>query len=125
MDPKPTTTDIGSDVTLTCVWVGNPPLTLTWTKKDSNMVNLPACSESREEGLRPHGGDSGIGLFRSHPDMLRGLGSGRGESACDQPCPVRGLCLELRAKGTQWSRVSVFVVRREVGKLAAEAGAQS
>uniref|UniRef100_A0A8P0T3C3 Kirre like nephrin family adhesion molecule 1 n=1 Tax=Canis lupus familiaris TaxID=9615 RepID=A0A8P0T3C3_CANLF len=38
VDPKPTTTDIGSDVTLTCVWVGNPPLTLTWTKKDSNMV---------------------------------------------------------------------------------------
>ncbi|PKU28687.1 kin of irre-like protein 1 [Limosa lapponica baueri] len=29
---------IGSDVTLTCVWSGNPPLTLTWTKKESNMV---------------------------------------------------------------------------------------
>lgn len=43
VDPKPTTTDIGSDVTLTCVWVGNPPLTLTWTKKDSNMVNASAC----------------------------------------------------------------------------------
>uniref|UniRef100_A0A7N4P5C5 Kirre like nephrin family adhesion molecule 1 n=1 Tax=Sarcophilus harrisii TaxID=9305 RepID=A0A7N4P5C5_SARHA len=38
VDPKPTTTDIGSDVTITCVWAGNPPLTLTWTKKDSNMV---------------------------------------------------------------------------------------
>lgn len=38
MDPKPTITDIGSDVTLTCVWSGNPPLTLTWTKKESNMV---------------------------------------------------------------------------------------
>ncbi|XP_064355034.1 kin of IRRE-like protein 1 isoform X2 [Dromaius novaehollandiae] len=38
VDPKPTTTDIGSDVTLTCVWSGNPPLTLTWTKKESNMV---------------------------------------------------------------------------------------
>ncbi|XP_069491521.1 kin of IRRE-like protein 1 isoform X2 [Ambystoma mexicanum] len=38
VDPKPTTTDIGSDVTLTCVWAGNPPLTLTWTKKGSNMV---------------------------------------------------------------------------------------
>ncbi|XP_062821445.1 kin of IRRE-like protein 1 [Anolis carolinensis] len=38
VDPKPMTTDIGSDVTLTCVWVGNPPLTLTWTKKESNMV---------------------------------------------------------------------------------------
>ncbi|EMP31350.1 Kin of IRRE-like protein 1 [Chelonia mydas] len=38
VDPKPMTTDIGSDVTLTCVWAGNPPLTLTWTKKESNMV---------------------------------------------------------------------------------------
>uniref|UniRef100_A0A8C0BWX7 Kirre like nephrin family adhesion molecule 1 n=1 Tax=Buteo japonicus TaxID=224669 RepID=A0A8C0BWX7_9AVES len=38
VDPKPTITDIGSDVTLTCVWSGNPPLTLTWTKKESNMV---------------------------------------------------------------------------------------
>lgn len=46
VDPKPTTTDIGSDVTLTCVWVGNPPLTLTWTKKDSNMVRRlrPPCA---------------------------------------------------------------------------------
>ncbi|KFZ60757.1 Kin of IRRE-like 1, partial [Antrostomus carolinensis] len=38
VDPKPTVTDIGSDVTLTCVWSGNPPLTLTWTTKESNMV---------------------------------------------------------------------------------------
>ncbi|KAM6395214.1 kin of IRRE-like protein 1 isoform 1-T1 [Rhynochetos jubatus] len=38
VDPKTTITDIGSDVTLTCVWSGNPPLTLTWTKKESNMV---------------------------------------------------------------------------------------
>uniref|UniRef100_A0A7M4EQ83 Kirre like nephrin family adhesion molecule 1 n=1 Tax=Crocodylus porosus TaxID=8502 RepID=A0A7M4EQ83_CROPO len=38
VEPKPTTTDLGSDVTLTCVWAGNPPLTLTWTKKGSNMV---------------------------------------------------------------------------------------
>uniref|UniRef100_A0A8C8VPL7 Kirre like nephrin family adhesion molecule 1 n=1 Tax=Pelusios castaneus TaxID=367368 RepID=A0A8C8VPL7_9SAUR len=38
VDPKPMTTDMGSDVTLTCVWAGNPPLTLTWTKKESNMV---------------------------------------------------------------------------------------
>ncbi|XP_009078140.1 PREDICTED: LOW QUALITY PROTEIN: kin of IRRE-like protein 1, partial [Acanthisitta chloris] len=34
---SPLPTDIGSDVTLTCVWSGNPPLTLTWTKKESNM----------------------------------------------------------------------------------------
>ncbi|XP_061462110.1 kin of IRRE-like protein 1 [Rhineura floridana] len=38
VDPKPTTTNISLDVTLTCVWAGNPPLTLTWTKKESNMV---------------------------------------------------------------------------------------
>ncbi|XP_018086943.1 kin of IRRE-like protein 1 isoform X2 [Xenopus laevis] len=38
VEPKPTTTDMGSDVTLTCIWAGNPPLTLTWTKKGSNMV---------------------------------------------------------------------------------------
>nr|XP_033779908.1 kin of IRRE-like protein 1 isoform X2 [Geotrypetes seraphini] len=38
VNPKTTTTDISSDVTLTCVWAGNPPLTLTWTKKGSNMV---------------------------------------------------------------------------------------
>ncbi|XP_039174456.1 kin of IRRE-like protein 1 isoform X1 [Crotalus tigris] len=38
VDPKPLTTDIGSDVTLTCVWTGNPPLTLTWAKKESNMI---------------------------------------------------------------------------------------
>lgn len=51
VDPKPTTTDIGSDVTLTCVWVGNPPLTLTWTKKDSNMVRslLPLRDAGRKE----------------------------------------------------------------------------
>ncbi|KAG8450037.1 hypothetical protein GDO86_016646 [Hymenochirus boettgeri] len=39
VEPKPTTTDMGSDVTLTCIWAGNPPLTLTWTKKGSNMVS--------------------------------------------------------------------------------------
>uniref|UniRef100_A0A8C4SYF7 Kirre like nephrin family adhesion molecule 1b n=1 Tax=Erpetoichthys calabaricus TaxID=27687 RepID=A0A8C4SYF7_ERPCA len=38
VEPRPTSVDIGSDVTLTCVWSGNPPLTLTWTKKGSNMV---------------------------------------------------------------------------------------
>ncbi|KAG9480784.1 kin of IRRE-like protein 1 [Eleutherodactylus coqui] len=38
VEPKPMTTDMGSDVTLTCIWTGNPPLTLTWTKKGSNMV---------------------------------------------------------------------------------------
>ncbi|XP_056401941.1 kin of IRRE-like protein 1 isoform X2 [Hyla sarda] len=38
VEPKPMMTDMGSDVTLTCIWTGNPPLTLTWTKKGSNMV---------------------------------------------------------------------------------------
>ncbi|NXT00751.1 KIRR1 protein, partial [Jacana jacana] len=35
VDPKPTITDIGSDVTLTCVWSGNPPLTLAWAWKEN------------------------------------------------------------------------------------------
>ncbi|KAJ8008343.1 hypothetical protein DPEC_G00103840 [Dallia pectoralis] len=38
VEPKPVTVDIDSDVTLNCKWAGNPPLTLTWTKKGSNMV---------------------------------------------------------------------------------------
>ncbi|KAM4663325.1 kin of IRRE-like protein 1 [Discoglossus pictus] len=38
VEPKPAITDIGSDVTLTCIWAGNPPLTLTWTKKGTNLV---------------------------------------------------------------------------------------
>ncbi|XP_015194591.1 kin of IRRE-like protein 1a isoform X2 [Lepisosteus oculatus] len=38
VEPRPTSVDIGSDVTLNCKWSGNPPLTLTWTKKGSNMV---------------------------------------------------------------------------------------
>uniref|UniRef100_A0AAR2KKB7 Kin of IRRE-like protein 1 n=1 Tax=Pygocentrus nattereri TaxID=42514 RepID=A0AAR2KKB7_PYGNA len=38
VEPKPVTVDIDSDVTLNCKWAGNPPLTLTWTKKGSSMV---------------------------------------------------------------------------------------
>uniref|UniRef100_A0A6Q2XIM8 Ig-like domain-containing protein n=1 Tax=Esox lucius TaxID=8010 RepID=A0A6Q2XIM8_ESOLU len=38
VEPRPVTVDIDSDVTLNCKWAGNPPLTLTWTKKGSNMV---------------------------------------------------------------------------------------
>ncbi|XP_031440970.1 kin of IRRE-like protein 1a isoform X1 [Clupea harengus] len=38
VEPRPVTTDIDSDVTLNCKWSGNPPLTLTWTKKGSSMV---------------------------------------------------------------------------------------
>ncbi|KAI1901215.1 hypothetical protein AGOR_G00032000 [Albula goreensis] len=38
VEPRPLTVDIDSDVTLNCKWAGNPPLTLTWTKKGSNMV---------------------------------------------------------------------------------------
>ncbi|XP_005993211.1 kin of IRRE-like protein 1a [Latimeria chalumnae] len=38
VEPKPKVVDTGVDVTLACVWAGNPPLTLTWTKKGSNMV---------------------------------------------------------------------------------------
>uniref|UniRef100_A0A8B9KEZ6 Kirre like nephrin family adhesion molecule 1a n=1 Tax=Astyanax mexicanus TaxID=7994 RepID=A0A8B9KEZ6_ASTMX len=38
VEPKPVTVDSDSDVTLNCKWAGNPPLTLTWTKKGSSMV---------------------------------------------------------------------------------------
>ncbi|XP_048867213.1 kin of IRRE-like protein 1b [Brienomyrus brachyistius] len=38
VEPRPVTVDVDSDVTLNCKWSGNPPLTLTWTKKGSNMV---------------------------------------------------------------------------------------
>ncbi|XP_018613696.1 kin of IRRE-like protein 1b isoform X2 [Scleropages formosus] len=38
VEPRPVTVDVDSDVTLNCKWAGNPPLTLTWTKKGSNMV---------------------------------------------------------------------------------------
>ncbi|KAJ8409811.1 hypothetical protein AAFF_G00218700 [Aldrovandia affinis] len=38
VEPRPLTVDMDSDVTLNCKWAGNPPLTLTWTKKGSNMV---------------------------------------------------------------------------------------
>ncbi|XP_017327653.1 kin of IRRE-like protein 1a isoform X1 [Ictalurus punctatus] len=38
VEPKPVTVDMDSDVTLNCKWAGNPPLTLTWTKKGSSMV---------------------------------------------------------------------------------------
>ncbi|XP_028832003.1 kin of IRRE-like protein 1b isoform X2 [Denticeps clupeoides] len=38
VEPRPVTVDVGSDVSLNCKWAGNPPLTLTWTKKGSSMV---------------------------------------------------------------------------------------
>ncbi|KAM4556113.1 kin of IRRE-like protein 1b isoform 1-T1 [Fundulus diaphanus] len=38
VEPRPVTVDVDSDVTLNCKWAGNPPLTLTWTKKGSSMV---------------------------------------------------------------------------------------
>ncbi|CAF94561.1 unnamed protein product, partial [Tetraodon nigroviridis] len=38
VEPRPVTVDVDSDVTMNCKWSGNPPLTLTWTKKGSNMV---------------------------------------------------------------------------------------
>ncbi|KAL4618259.1 kin of IRRE-like protein 1 [Arapaima gigas] len=37
-EPTPVTADIDTDVTLRCKWSGNPPLTLTWTKKGSSVV---------------------------------------------------------------------------------------
>ncbi len=52
VEPQPKTVDVDSDVTLNCKWAGNPPLTLTWFKKGSNMVRsyeptlctFPLCS---------------------------------------------------------------------------------
>ncbi|XP_026887441.2 kin of IRRE-like protein 1a isoform X3 [Electrophorus electricus] len=38
VEPKPVSVDMDLDVTLNCKWAGNPPLTLTWTKKGSSMV---------------------------------------------------------------------------------------
>uniref|UniRef100_A0A8C5HDZ2 Kin of IRRE-like protein 1 n=1 Tax=Gouania willdenowi TaxID=441366 RepID=A0A8C5HDZ2_GOUWI len=38
VEPQPKTVDVDSDVALNCKWAGNPPLTLTWFKKGSNMV---------------------------------------------------------------------------------------
>lgn len=38
VEPQPKTVDVDDDVTLNCKWAGNPPLTLTWFKKGSNMV---------------------------------------------------------------------------------------
>uniref|UniRef100_A0A8C9Y8A6 Kirre like nephrin family adhesion molecule 1b n=1 Tax=Sander lucioperca TaxID=283035 RepID=A0A8C9Y8A6_SANLU len=38
VEPRPVTVDVDSDVALNCKWSGNPPLTLTWTKKGSSMV---------------------------------------------------------------------------------------
>ncbi|XP_078713284.1 kin of IRRE-like protein 1 isoform X1 [Lampetra fluviatilis] len=37
-EPQPQTVDRGSDATFTCAWSGNPPLTLAWTRKGSNVV---------------------------------------------------------------------------------------
>ncbi|XP_062371619.1 kin of IRRE-like protein 1b [Sardina pilchardus] len=38
VEPRPMVVDVGSDVSLNCKWAGNPPLTLTWTKKGTSMV---------------------------------------------------------------------------------------
>ncbi|XP_069797222.1 kin of IRRE-like protein 1 isoform X2 [Narcine bancroftii] len=37
-EPVTTIANMGDNVVLSCVWVGNPPLTLTWTRKGSNVV---------------------------------------------------------------------------------------
>uniref|UniRef100_A0A6Q2YRQ0 Ig-like domain-containing protein n=1 Tax=Esox lucius TaxID=8010 RepID=A0A6Q2YRQ0_ESOLU len=38
VEPRPVTVDVDSEAKLKCKWSGNPPLTLTWTKKGSSMV---------------------------------------------------------------------------------------
>ena len=45
VEPRPVTVDVDSDVTLNCKWSGNPPLTLTWTKKGSNMVRRKTITQ--------------------------------------------------------------------------------
>uniref|UniRef100_UPI0035902862 kin of IRRE-like protein 1 isoform X2 n=1 Tax=Myxine glutinosa TaxID=7769 RepID=UPI0035902862 len=37
-EPQPATVNTGSDASFTCVWSGNPPLSLTWTRLDSSLV---------------------------------------------------------------------------------------
>ncbi|XP_075699829.1 kin of IRRE-like protein 1 [Rhinoderma darwinii] len=88
VEPKPTTTDMGSDVTLTCIWTGNPPLTLTWTKKGSNMVlsnsnQLFLKSVSQEDAgqyvckaivPRIGVGDKEVTLFVNGPPMISSEG---------------------------------------------------
>uniref|UniRef100_A0A6Q2Y8U3 Ig-like domain-containing protein n=1 Tax=Esox lucius TaxID=8010 RepID=A0A6Q2Y8U3_ESOLU len=39
VEPRPVTVDVDSEAKLKCKWSGNPPLTLTWTKKGSSMVS--------------------------------------------------------------------------------------
>lgn len=47
----PITVDIDFDAKLNCKWAGNPPLTLTWTKKGSNMVRTEKLSSAINPGL--------------------------------------------------------------------------
>lgn len=90
VDPKPLTTDIGSDVTLTCVWTGNPPLTLTWAKKESNMVRSLLAPEDQIWGW----GFKQLFLRSSSSLVVQGvapmscLGSLRREGRC---CPTMDL----------------------------------
>lgn len=88
VEPKPTITDMGSDVTLTCIWTGNPPLTLTWTKKGSNMVlsnsnQLFLKSVSQEDAgqyvckaivPRIGVGETEVTLFVNGPPMINSEG---------------------------------------------------
>lgn len=104
VDPKPLTTDIGSDVTLTCVWTGNPPLTLTWAKKESNMVRSLLAPEDQIWGwglqqlfLRSSS-SLGWGL---HPCLDWVLSGGRKGRCCpmiDPPPlpPPKASCIPLR-----------------------------
>ncbi|TWW73503.1 Kin of IRRE-like protein 1 [Takifugu flavidus] len=70
VEPRPVTVDVDSDVTLNCKWSGNPPLTLTWTKKGSNMEKahmgnppadgLLAVKEEKEGGQTERGENSPV-----------------------------------------------------------------
>lgn len=76
-------------MTLTCVWVGNPPLTLTWTKKDSNMVNLslPVLNAGRKGHRHPGAVKTMGGVKLAFFQIKTGtfLGSwDLGENTCNQ-----------------------------------------
>ncbi|KAJ8268542.1 hypothetical protein COCON_G00137140 [Conger conger] len=78
VEPRPLTVDIDSDVTLNCKWAGNPPLTLTWTKKGSNMV----LSNNNQLYLKSVSqADAGPPIISSEPVQYAVRGE-RGEVKC-------------------------------------------
>lgn len=102
-------------MTLTCVWVGNPPLTLTWTKKDSNMVNLslPVLNAGRKGHRHPGAVKTMGGVKLAFSDqnwnISRVLGFGR--EHLQSAALILELCMELRVKRVQGTGGVVAVVK--------------